>query len=224
MLTQAILYLRTEREDIMSYYQGQNPEQNPNEYERGYSSSPQQPNEQQQGQGNPQQPYYTPPQGGYYQPGGAGNPSSQQQPSSGNNPNYQQSYYNPPPNQQQWFGRQQGAPFSSQFTSMGIEPRLASALCYALFWLSGLVILFVEKQNREVRYHAMQSVLFFGGLMILIWLVGLLPFISILLVPFLYFVWFAAWIGLMVTAYINYPVKIPVVSDYANRYVDRIGI
>ncbi len=209
----------------MSYYQGQNPEQNPNEYERGYSSSPQQPNEQQQGQGNPQQPYYTPPQGGYYQPGGAGNPSSQQQPSSGNNPNYQQSYYNPPPNQQQqWFGRQQGAPFSSQFTSMGIEPRLASALCYALFWLSGLVILFVEKQNREVRYHAMQSVLFFGGLMILIWLVGLLPFISILLVPFLYFVWFAAWIGLMVTAYINYPVKIPVVSDYANRYVDRIGI
>lgn len=202
----------------MSYYQGQNPEQNPNEYEQGYSSSPQQPNEQPQGG------YYQP-QGGYYQPGGAGNPNPQQPPPPGNNPNYQQSSYNPPPNQQQqWFGGQQSSPFSSQLTSMGIDPRLASALCYVLLWVSGLIILFVEKQNREVRYHALQSVIVFGGLMILTWVVSALPFISILLVPFLGFVTFAAWIGLMVTAYINYQFKIPVVSDLANQYVDRIRV
>ena len=85
-------------------------------------------------------------------------------------------------------------------------------------------MLFVEKQNREVRYHALQSVIFFGGLNILIWIVGILPLIGILLSPFLWFVWFAAWIGLMVTAYINYRVKIPVVSDLANQYVDRIRV
>ena len=201
----------------MSYYQGQNPEQNPNEYERGYSSPPQQPNEQQQGG-------YNQPQGGYYQPGGAENQNQnpQQQPPPGNNPNYQQSYYNPPPNnqQQQWSGGQQGSPL----TSLGLDPRLASALCYALFWVSGLIILFIEKQNREVRYHALQSVIFFGGLSILIWFVGLLPLIGFLLTPFLYFVLFAAWIGLMVTAYINYQVKIPVVSDLASQYVDRIRV
>src|SRR5579884_3174178 len=131
----------------MSYYQGPNPEQNPNEYERGYSSSPQQSNEQPQGG------YYQP-QGGNYQ-GSTGNPNPQQPPPPpGNNPNYQQSYYNPPPynQQQQWFGGQQASPL----TSIGLEPRLASALCYALFWVSGLIMLFVEKQNREVRYHALQ--------------------------------------------------------------------
>ncbi|HEY7419067.1 MAG TPA: hypothetical protein VH593_28050 [Ktedonobacteraceae bacterium] len=199
----------------MSYYQGPNPKQNPNEYGQGYSSSPQQPNGPQQ-QGNAQP--YNQPQGGYYQPGGAGNPDyQQQQPYGNNNP-----YYNPPPNnqQQQWFGGQQ----RSSLTSLGLDPRLESVLCYALGWLSGLILLFVEKQNREVRYHALQSVIIFGGLNILVWVLGAIPIISFLLVPFLWFVTLAAWIGLMVTAYINYPIKIPVVSEYADRYVDRIRV
>lgn len=209
-------------------YQGQNPEQYPNEYEQGYGSSPQQPPqqgrqrpyEQQQG-GYQQQPGgsqpYNQPQGGYYQPGG--NP--QQQPPYGNNPNYQQPNYQQPPynqqQQQQWFA---GQPRST-LTTLGLDPRLESALSYVLFWVSGLIIFFLEKQNREVRYHALQSVFFFGGLNILLIIIGLVPFIGALLTPFLVFVWFVAWIALMVAAYMNYQFKIPVVSDYANRYADR---
>lgn len=208
-------------------YQGQNPEQYPNEYEQGYGSSPQQPPqqgrqrpyEQQQG-GYQQQPGsyqpYNQPQGGYYQPGG--NP---QQSPYGNNPNYQQPNHQQPPynqqQQQQWFAGQQ----RSTLTTLGLDPRLESALSYVLFWVSGLIIFFLEKQNREVRYHALQSVFFFGGLSILIIIIGAVPFIGALLTPFLVFVWFVAWIALMVAAYMNYQFKIPVVSDYANRYADR---
>lgn len=49
-------------------------------------------------------------------------------------------------------------------TSTGLDARLASVLCYAGWWLTGLVFLFAERQHRGVRFHAAQSLLVFGGL------------------------------------------------------------
>jgi len=47
-------------------------------------------------------------------------------------------------------------------TSTGVDHRLASVLCYAGWWLTGLVFLLVERQHRGVRFHAAQSVVVFG--------------------------------------------------------------
>jgi hypothetical protein len=44
----------------------------------------------------------------------------------------------------------------------GLETHVASTLAYAGGWVSGLILLFVEKSNRVVRFHAMQSVVTFG--------------------------------------------------------------
>jgi uncharacterized membrane protein len=49
-------------------------------------------------------------------------------------------------------------------TSTGLDARLASVLCYAGWWVTGLVFLFAERQNRSVRFHAAQSLLVFGAL------------------------------------------------------------
>ena len=47
-------------------------------------------------------------------------------------------------------------------TSTGLDARLASVLCYAGWWVTGLVFLFAERQDRGVRFHAAQSLLLFG--------------------------------------------------------------
>ena len=47
-------------------------------------------------------------------------------------------------------------------TSTGVDARLASVLCYAGWWVTGLVFLFAERQHRGVRFHAAQSLLVFG--------------------------------------------------------------
>ena len=44
-------------------------------------------------------------------------------------------------------------------TSTGVDSRLASVLCYAGWWVTGLVFLFAERQHRGVRFHAAQSLL-----------------------------------------------------------------
>jgi len=43
----------------------------------------------------------------------------------------------------------------------------AAILCYSLCWFTGLVFLIFEQRNRYVRFHALQSLIFFGGINIL---------------------------------------------------------
>jgi uncharacterized membrane protein len=100
-------------------------------------------------------------------------------------------------------------------TTLGIPERWERVLCYALGWLSGIVLLIVEQRNHNVRRHAAQSMIVFGTLSILLWIVGLLHglFGAIPLIGFLFgfgfgflsvalwFVTVAAWLLLMLMAY-----------------------
>lgn len=49
-------------------------------------------------------------------------------------------------------------------SSTGLEPRTASALAYLAGPFSGLLILWVETTNRDVRFHAWQSIVGLGGI------------------------------------------------------------
>src|SRR5579859_5770421 len=94
-------------------------------------------------------------------------------------------------------------------TSLGISERWERVLAYALVWVSGLILLFVEQRNQTVRRHAMQSVIIFGTLGIVgllsgwlshIWVIG---FVFGLLGNVVGLVAFVLWILLMVLAYFN---------------------
>ena len=54
----------------------------------------------------------------------------------------------------------------------GLDARLASMLCYAGWWVTGLVFLFAERQHRGVRFHAAQSLVVFGMLSVVLFLCG----------------------------------------------------
>jgi len=208
-------------------YQGQNPnpDQYPNsgEYGKGYTPPQPQPTDPYTaGESGNQyyQPGNNPPTGNqYYQPGNTQQGGNQyNQPGAGSQSQQQPNYGQPPYNQQQY-----NAPMNSSFTTLGIDPRIEAVLCYVLGWVTGLIFFFLEKQNRQVRFHAMQSILFFGSLNILMILVGAIPIIN-LLSPLLVLVWIAGLITLAVIAYTNNPYRIPYLSDYADRYTDQIKI
>lgn len=59
-------------------------------------------------------------------------------------------------------------------TVLGISEKWERVLCYALGWVTGIVFLIIEQRNHNVRRHAAQSVLIFGGLSILGAIVGVL--------------------------------------------------
>ena len=142
--------------------------------------------------------------------------------------NYQQYGYQPfPPGQQQHAYRQQ---YSAQYmgdvgpyetTSLGMRARTAGLLCYLFGWVSGLIFFLLERENRFVRFHAMQSILFFGILSALEWVFSYLPFFG----PIggvLGLVMFIGWIVMMVKAHRGQYYKLPLFGDLAERLINQI--
>ena len=60
---------------------------------------------------------------------------------------------NPPPVQQN-----SGNTPASSSPLGGMDPKVAGAISY--IWIVGLIFFFIEKENKFVRFHALQSILF----------------------------------------------------------------
>jgi uncharacterized membrane protein len=100
--------------------------------------------------------------------------------------------------------------------STGLKPNVAGLLCYLLFWVTGLELLFVERNDKFVRFHAIQSIIVFGALTVLFafvfipvvgWIFG---WLSLALTLFL-------WIMLMVEAFRGKKTKVPIAGKFAER-------
>ncbi|MFQ5574699.1 MAG: DUF4870 domain-containing protein [Terriglobia bacterium] len=107
-----------------------------------------------------------------------------------------------------------------------MDPKVASLLCYLFGWVSGLIFFLIEKDDKDVRFHALQSILVNAAVFVILIayaIVGaLLAFvglgvISMLLYPVLLLGFFVLWIVLMVKAYGGERWKLPVVGDIAER-------
>ena len=104
-------------------------------------------------------------------------------------------------------------------TSSGMDQNLAGLLCYAAGWITGLIFFLIEKENRYVRFHAMQSLITFGGLTALFFVLTFIPFIGWVLLPFLGLAQLVLWILLMVKAYQGQLFKLPVIGDMAEKNI-----
>jgi uncharacterized membrane protein len=110
---------------------------------------------------------------------------------------------------------------------LGLDPNTAALLTYLLGWVTALLFLGIEKGNGYVRFHAMQSAIFFGGVTlaaVFLWLLLRVPYVNILfmvLLSLLGLFTFAAWAVLMVKAYQGDHFMLPWVGERAERRVMR---
>src|SRR5699024_8626623 len=65
-------------------------------------------------------------------------------------------------------------------SSTNLEENVVSLLCYLGSFVTGIIFIIIEKNSKFVRFHAMQSIVFFGGLVVINFIVGFLPFSTIL--------------------------------------------
>ncbi len=68
-------------------------------------------------------------------------------------------------------------------SSTGLPSRTAAALAYGGWWVTGLIIWFLERRDRFARFHAAQSVVTFGALAALIFFFGFLAAASLSFLP-----------------------------------------
>jgi uncharacterized membrane protein len=101
-------------------------------------------------------------------------------------------------------------------TSTGLEANLAAALSYLLGFVSGIVFLVLEKENRFVRFHALQSVLAFGGITLVWMLLNAVPFLGfvfgvLVIIPASAIL----WLVMMFKAYQGQDFRLPIVGPIA---------
>lgn len=102
-------------------------------------------------------------------------------------------------------------------TSTGLTENVAGLLCYLLVWVSGIVFILIEPENKFVRFHAIQSIIVFGALTVVSILLGWIPVIGGFISWVSAILGFILWIVLMVKAYQGIKYKIPWAGDFADR-------
>ena len=108
-------------------------------------------------------------------------------------------------------------------STTSLEPNVAGLLCYVLGWITGLVFILIEKENKFVRFHAMQSIVTFGAFTVLWIPFSILSQMDILRVLFgilqavTGILAFVLWIVLMIKAYQGERYKLPIAGDIAEK-------
>ncbi len=107
-------------------------------------------------------------------------------------------------------------------TSLGMDENIEAALSYLIWILTGILFFVMEKENKFVKFHAMQSIAVSIVLIVINTLLGIILAITIvglMLLPLIYLLEFILWIVLMYKAYKGEKFKLPVVGDFAEKQV-----
>lgn len=110
----------------------------------------------------------------------------------------------------------------------GLQPNVASLLCYLCGWLTGLIFLLIEKDNKDVKFHAWNAIAIdvaFLAVYIGLTILGVIfAYIAAPLAMITGLLNLVVWLGyiglkifLMVKAYNNQKIKLPVIGDFVEK-------
>jgi len=117
-------------------------------------------------------------------------------------------------------------------STFGLDQNIASLCCYAGWFITGIVFLSQEREDKTVRFHALQSILWFAALAavhvaasIFRFVVGWIPFFGNLVTGMIFgllgLVWFASWLVLMFMGYSGKRFKLPIIGDIAEKQIEK---
>jgi len=112
-------------------------------------------------------------------------------------------------------------------STFGLSENIAGMLCYLGGWVTGLIFMVCERKNKTVRFHALQSLVWFGALSIVTTVVTMLSKFWIIGILFgivggiLGFVWVVTWLFLMLMAYTGKTFHMPILGDAVERTISK---
>jgi len=97
-----------------------------------------------------------------------------------------------------------------------MDANIAATLSYLVGFVTGVIFLLPEKENKFVRFHAMQSTILFAAIVVIDILLQLVPILGALVVIFVVIPASAIlWLLLMFKAYQGEEFRLPLVGDVA---------
>ena len=115
---------------------------------------------------------------------------------------------------------QQPQPPPKQAQTTGLQENVAGLLCYAGWWVTGIIFLILEPNNKNIRFHAWQSILSFGAFFIVALIFSVIPFIWFI-GTILWIAGVILWIYLMYMTYQGKKIVLPIVGQLAEKWVEQ---
>ncbi|MCX4090994.1 DUF4870 domain-containing protein [Nocardia sp. alder85J] len=114
----------------------------------------------------------------------------------------------------------------------GLDKKTSAILSYVLGWLTGIVFLFVGKNDPDVKFHASQSIIFFGAVTVLnvvLSIVGsflgvlgiIFSLVSLVVGVFALVIWIMAMVQANNTGGVR--AELPIVGKYIAPYADQLA-
>ena len=100
-------------------------------------------------------------------------------------------------------------------SSLNLPENVVALLAYLFGWVSGLIIYLIERESAFVRFHALQSLIFFGALTLIISIFSRIPFVGWFIAAVGGIISFVFWIMGMIKAYSGELYRFPVAGNIA---------
>ena len=104
-------------------------------------------------------------------------------------------------------------------SSLNMSENIAALIAYLFGWISGLIIFLLEKDSRFVRFHALQSLVFFGGMSLILGILIRIPLIGRVFALAGFILSLVYWVIGMVNAYRGELYRFPIAGDFAARHI-----
>jgi uncharacterized membrane protein len=125
-------------------------------------------------------------------------------------------------------GGPQVAADTSGDSSTGLKANIAAIICYFGWWITGIIFLVIEKKSQFVRFHAAQSLVVFGAISILNFILNIvfnrMGVLGSLLSGVIWLASIALWAFLMYKAYQGQTYKVPIAGDIAQSVAGKVQI
>jgi uncharacterized membrane protein len=100
-----------------------------------------------------------------------------------------------------------------------VKGNIAGILCYVGGIIAAIVLLLLEKDNKFVRFHAMQSIITIIAILVISMVVVFIPIIGLILWPIIWLLTIALFLFLAYKAYQEELFKVPVIGDFVAKQV-----
>ena len=100
-------------------------------------------------------------------------------------------------------------------STTGLQPNVAGLLCYLGVWITGIIFIIIEQEDKYVRFHALQSIITFGTITVAGSVLRWIPFFGEFFGVVIGILAFFLWIFLMVKAYRGELYRLPLAGQIA---------
>jgi uncharacterized membrane protein len=113
-----------------------------------------------------------------------------------------------------------GAPPTATGGSM--DKKTSVILAYLLWWVTGIIFLFIAKGDPDIKWNAAQSVVVLGGL----WLISVILLAIVAPIGYLFYAVGVVYWAIFLYKAVNYQggrIEAPLIGQYTNQITDQLA-